>query len=163
VALGLTAALDRLAVVVEGCDSTAGWERSEQRITTLLDDLKGSSGLDHKYWLGGRAARHQPEAIAGSHLTMAYDVTIELARYWGGGDALDRDYFGLLKSAEAEANIVEQSIQLLSNWARATTGIVLVNQPEPAQVVSPSDEKPILLWVIALRVMIRQPKVAVTV
>jgi hypothetical protein len=163
VAKGLTASLERIATIIEGADSTAGWTRSELRLTTLQGDQTQAAGIDHKYWLGSTPQRNQPAAIAGSLLTMRYTVIIELARYWGGGNKLDKDYYGLVRSLEAEANIIEQTVMLPNNWDKDNTGIILINMPKPTAIREPTAAQPILLWVITLEVTIRQPKVAATV
>lgn len=162
-ALGLTAALDRLAAVITACDSSASWERLEQRITGLGDAKLTSGGIDHKFWVGAQLGRRQPAAIAGQYLTSTCNVTVELGRFWGGGSALGRDYYALAKELEGEAAIVEQHLQLPTNWARSTTGIVLLNQETPSVLVAPTDERPVMIWTISLVLLVRQEKVAVAV
>jgi len=158
VAAGLTAALDRIAAVVEGVGS---WRRAERRITTLTDENLSSSGLDRRYWL--RASPRSAEGLmAGSHHDRRYLVTVELARAYGGGDRLSRDYFGLMQLLEAEADAVEQSlVEQPGNWDYATTGILLVNleNSELSNTAAPG----VMVWVIDLELLIRQPHMGAAV
>ena len=160
-AAGLTSALARVGEIIEGCDAAAGWRKSKQRITSLEDDNVSSAGVDHKYWLDS-SPRRSVGAIAGSHHDRQYVAAVELARYWGGGDSASRDFLGLLKSLEAEADIVEQSItERPQNWAFATTGIAVINLVRSARVIGRAPS--ILIWKIELNLYIRQPDVAAAV
>jgi len=160
-AAGLTAALERVGEIVEGCDAMAGWRKSQQRITSLEDSDVSSAGVDHKYWLDS-SPRRQVGAIAGSDHDRTYTVAVELARYWGGGDNTSRDFLGLLKALEAEADIVEQSLtERPQNWAYATTGIAVINLAQSARVIGRAPS--ILIWKIELSLYIRQPDVAAAV
>jgi len=160
-AAGLTAALARVGTIIEGCDATAGWTKSEQRIVSLMGDDVSSSGVDHKYWLDS-VPRRPVGAIAGGHHDRLYAVDVELARYWGGGDCLGRDFLGLLKSLEAEANIVEQSLMdRPQNWNFSTTGIALINMAQSARIIGGAPS--VMIWKIELELYIRQPNVAAAV
>lgn len=162
-AAGLSTSLERLITIIEGCDSSSPWNRSEQRIYTLQEGDIAYSGLDFKYWIGSGPTREQPEAISGNLMTMRHTVQIELARFWGGGDNINRHYYGLLKALESQANIVEQSILYQPNWAYSSTGIILINLAFPSSIIPPEPSRPLFLWVITLEIFIRQANAAATV
>lgn len=163
-AAGLSAALERIAAIVEGCDTAAKWRRSTRSIASFRGtESMTAAGIDHKYWLGSSPSREQPEAISGSHHTQRHLVALELARYWGQGDRINSDYYGLLKSLEAEALVVEHSLLHQNNWDYTNTGIILINLSEPSVVEPPADDMPVFLWSILLELTIRQASAAVVV
>lgn len=150
-AAGLTAALARLQAVIEGVRSSpTAWVRSTQRLSTL-DTPEGLTVVDYKYWLelGPRNIEHP---VVGSLVDHRWEVTVELARAWGGPDMLKGDDLAMMKTIEAQAVAVEHSLLNMRNWATSTTGIVLINlRPGQAFVF----KRPMVLWTINLDVTLR--------
>jgi hypothetical protein len=158
-AKGLSAAIARIATVIEGCDDST-WKRSRQRISGMKDPNVISSGLDGKYWVHGKV-RKERAIVHGSLITTNNTVFVELARYWGKGDRLQKDHYNLHQTLEAQADIVEQSLLLQTNWAVSDTGVILVNMRQG--IVEELQTPEILLWTAEFNVMIRHPKVATVV
>lgn len=159
-AKGLNAAVGRFHTIIEGCDSTAGWVRSAQRISSMMDPNLLPGAIEHKYWVVGKE-RDQRPAVQGNLVTTNNMVVVELARHFGGGDRLGRDHSALHRSLEAEGNIVEQSLLHPNNWDISNTGIILVNM-DKGEVIE-LENIPVLLWKAEFEVMIRQAQVAVVV
>lgn len=117
--------LDRIEEIIEGADTTAPWRRTHQRISTLGDAL--TSGIDRKYHLVVGNAEEVPTIVwHRDGQLVRRRITVELARYHGGGDALSRDHFNLVRDLEGEARQVTESLLMRRNWNGGGTGILSI-------------------------------------
>jgi len=157
---GLSDALDRIVTIVEACDE---WTRSEKRVYGFdADPDTGADGIEHTFWINATPRNAVGLVTPKAHHQRRYGIIIELARFYGEGDLLGREWFSLMKSIEAEANIVEQSLdQAPNNWNFASSGIILINLDE-SELLEPSHDN-IMVWRITLDVLVRQPDVSVAV
>jgi len=159
-AAGIDATLSRLETVVQGCDSSAEWRRSLQRLSTLEDAEALGAGLDLRYWLTLTPHEEVP-IVSGALVTLKAKAELELARYFGGGSLMGRDFHALHKALQIQADTVQQSLEHPSNWDTANTGLVLCTLAR-SRLAKPAAPD-LLLWVIELDVMIRYARPATVV
>lgn len=157
---GIADTIARLRTVIEGADSTAGWSRSKQRLSTFEGGEALAAGLDHKYWLTVRPHQEVP-IVSGNRVTLKARAELELARFFGGGDLLDRDHHGLHAALQIEADTVQQSLEHPSNWDTTSTGLILctLDRSDLGSPVVPQ----LMLWVVELDLQIRYARPATVV
>lgn len=161
-AKGLAASIERIATITEGAPAGT-WKRSKQRLSTLQTEVALVGGeLDHRYFIAGRL-RQQREVVCSSLTMSRVRIYLELARHWGGGDKLGKEFHSLHKTLEAESDVVEQSCLYQNNWDVTNTGIILVTLLNSRVQENETQKLPVLLWVSEFELMIRHPQSAVTV
>lgn len=149
---GISTAVDFIVSIVAGVTS-ASWTRHARRLSTL-DDATSGNGLDYKYSVTMGDHERMPAVSSGSHKTLDCNVIVEFARFFGGGDAQDRDHHGLHKALQDEAINVTEAIINPNNWAFDSTGIILINENDGTLKTADFDKR-LMIWESDLQVLVR--------